>query len=54
MKVTLKLFYKYVIASIENAVIVRHLSQPLKNGCGSPSRGCVRAAKRRNRQSERR
>ena len=28
MKVTLKLFYKYVIASIENAVIVRHLSHP--------------------------
>lgn len=30
MKVTLKLFYKYVIASIENAVIVRHLSQRKK------------------------
>lgn len=54
MKVTLKLFYKYVIPSIENAVTVCQLSQRKKNRCGSPSRGYVRAAKRRNRKSERR
>lgn len=46
MKVTLKLFYKYVIPSIENNVTNSTIVTPLKNRCGSPPRGYVRAAKR--------